>query len=71
MLSAIELNDQHRFEAREIDDIRMEAVLEAELETAKLAVSDRAQEAILGIGAISAEPGGVTADLAAHRMHRE
>ena len=69
MLSAIDLDDQHRVEAGEVGDVRQQAVLEAEFEAVDLAVAGGLPEFLLGVGAVAAELGSVLADLAADWSH--
>ena len=69
MLSAVDLDDQHRLQASEVRNIRQQAVLEAEFEAVDLAVADGLPEFLLGVGAVPAKLGGVFAYLAADGWH--
>ena len=68
MLSSIQLNDQTRFQADEIDDVRSDGVLSVEAEAVELFLSDSVPQETLGIRYVPAQLSG-TFDLLPHFVY--
>ena len=63
MLPAIDLDDQHRLQAGEVDDVGQQAVLEAEFEPVDLVVAGGLPELFLRVGSVAADSvSGLSAD---------
>ena len=69
MLTTVDLDDQHRFQAHEIGDAPSDAMLEAPFQPADLTVAEALPNAILSFGTIAAKLRSVAVDLTSNGRH--
>jgi hypothetical protein len=66
----VQLDDQHRLHAQEIDDERPDSRLAPKFRVSQPPVANRKPEHLLDVSLVPPEVCGVGTDLAAHRKHR-